>query len=307
MTPSADLETRILKMIALFEGSSGGRINVWDEQYLSLGTLHYAVGQGGGARFLMRVAALDPASFRAILGEDFYRAACAGVYAVQQYCRVNVWRTGAQWQPAFTRLARLPAYATADAELARPYLDGGQALAMHYNLTSERGLAFCVDRAVQQGPGVRESVDAVYVKLPLGWREGAVLSALASAYAQSANPKYRDVVLARSLTVAQGSSARSRYPGNVELERDFDLSAARPWNGLGLPRVFLTVGTQRALWDGKPGAVYGGQALTPEWVSQMALVYPPGTSTRLSPTLSLRVFEDGALLLTKNAQSVAPK
>lgn len=307
MTPTPDLETRILKMVSLFEGSAGGKINTYDEQYLSLGSIHYAVGQGSGARFLMRVAALDPASFRAILGEDFFRAASAGVYAVQQYCRVNVWRTGARWQPAFTRLSQLPAYATADAELARPYLDGGQTLAVHYGLHSERGLAFCVDRAVQQGWGVRDSVDAVYVKLPLGWAEGAVMASLATAYADSANPKYRNVVLARALTVAQGSSVRSRYPGSVDLERDFGLSGTRRWDGVGETRVFLTVGARRALWDGKPGAVYGGQPLTPAWVSQMALVYPPGTVTRLSPTLSLRVFEDGALLLTKNAKSAAPR
>ena len=294
------LNQRILMLMALFEGSAGGKINTWDGEFLSLGSIHYAVGQGSGARFLIRVQQLDPAGYLACLGAPMSEATKRGVAALQAFCRVNIWKTGARWQPAFTALSRLDAYAQADAECAQPYLDGGRALARRYGLSSERGLAFCMDRAVQQGPAPRAHVDRVYARVK-GQGEQAVMVALAHAYAATANPKYAETVRRRSLTVAYGTSSLSGYPGAVDLARDFDLTLTRLWDAPDVPRVFLREPDtgKNLTWDGDESAVYGGQRLSAAWVAQMLTVYPPGAKTRVSPTLTLQVYDDGALQLTK--------
>ncbi|TDE87341.1 glycosyl hydrolase [Deinococcus sp. S9] len=298
-----DLKTRLLAMIALFEGSSGGRINVWDEQYLSLGTLHYAVGQGPGARFLMRVYELDPVGTLSCLGAPFVQAIKGGPASIRAYCKANVWKTENRWNKAFAALSRLPAYQQADAELAEPYLQGAVALARRYGLTSERGLAFALDRCVQQGTAVRGAVDQAYARVK-GQDEVSVMAALAEAYAHTANPKYLDTVRKRSLTVAKGCSRLSGYPGDVDLERDFGLRLDRPWEGVapGVPRVFLVDGGGKTVeWDGDESGVYGGQPLTRAWFAQMALVYPPGTQTQVGG-VSLERFADGAIRLNKFPQ-----
>lgn len=315
------LSTRVLALVALFEGSAGGKINVWDEQLLSLGTMHFAVGQGSGVRFLQRVYQLDAAGTLACLGPDFTAAIKAGPQALTAFCRARVWRSGETWTNAFKALSRLDAYATADAEACRPYLQGGQGIARRYGLTSERGLAFAVDRAVQQGWGVREAVERAYQSAK-GKSEEDVMVALTLAYANSANPTYRQTVLRRALTVARGGTSftvgatvrRTGYPGDFNLSRDFGLSAARGWvmgpgdvdgDGVpdiapGVPRVFLTdTGGTVRLWDGKDtGAGYAGLPVrVPEMVRLAGLV-EPGASKIMGAARVTR-YLDGALHLER--------
>lgn len=318
MDAKTPLETRLLALIALFEGSRGGVINTYDEQFLSLGTLHYAVGQGSGARFLMRIQELDPAGYLSCVGAPMSEATKRGVATLQAFCRNSIWKTGKRWQPAFTALSRLPAYAQADMEAAQPYLEGARKIARRYGLTSERGLAWAFDRCVQQGPGVRPHVDKVYAGVR-GQGEVAVMTALTMAYAATANPKYAGVVRARSLTVAKGGTSyreadgkflyKTGYPGDVDLERDFGLSLTRPWDAPkfkprpeevvpGVPRLFLVDGGGKTVeWDGTQ-APYAGQMLTKAWLSQIALMYPRGTKAVVGK-LGIEVFDDGAIKLSR--------
>lgn len=305
MNSATPLSIRILAMLSLFEGSKGGAINTWDEQFLSLGTMHFAVGQGTGARFLMRVYELDPAGTLACLGAPFVAAIKGGVGSIQAFCRVNVWKTGSKWQGAFTALWRLPAYGQADVEFCKGYLDAGQHLADHYGLTTERGLAWATDRCVQQGEKIRPSVEAAYAGVR-GRGEVTVMAALANAYADSAS--YKEVVRQRSLTVAFGASVyvdgngvqrRTGYPGDVSLERDFFISLSRPWRLPDLPRVFMKEPSsgKNVQWGGNEGDIFAGQRITRAWVAQMQTVYPAGTNTVIGK-LRLVVAPDGALLLS---------
>ncbi|PIG96882.1 glycosyl hydrolase [Deinococcus sp. UR1] len=308
MTNPQPLTTNMLALIALFEGSARGQINVWDEQYLSLGTLHYAVGQGSGARFLQRVYQLDPAGTLACLGKDFTAAIKAGVPAIKAFCRTRVWQTGTRWNGAFVALSRLPAYQQADMELAQPYLDAAQRVARRYGLTSERGLAWALDRCVQQGGSLRSHVEFVFKMLQPGLREDEVMDALSRAYAATANPKYRNVVLARSLTVAHGNNLRSKYPGSVSLERQYGISGTRPWNPANAPapaaptglRVFLEDPAGRnILWDGDQSDVYGGVPLKNAWLTEVRDTLKRGSRTALRG-IYVTVFDDGALLLERD-------
>lgn len=292
-------------MIALFEGSSGGRINTWDEQYLSLGTLHYAVGQGSGARFLMRVRELDAGNVRRILGTDFDAAIAGGVASIQRFCRANVWRSQ-RWNRAFAELSRLPAFAQADAELAQPFLEGARNIAKRYGLTSERGLAFALDRCVQQGWGVRPAVDNVFrSKCLSGAGEVVKMRHLALTYANSANPKYRNVVLARSLTVAYGDSHTRNadepaYPGDVNLARDFGIRQTVPWKQF-VPKLFLVDPVGKTVeWNGVAGE-YNGYLVNNASLLALAVAYPPGTVTTLGTDkkVKLEVFADGAMKMTR--------
>lgn len=302
MNPTTPLTVRMLAMIALFEGSRNGGINVWDEQLLSLGTMHFAVGQGTGARLLMRVQQLDPAGTLACLGPQFVAAIKGGPETIKAFCRVNVWKTGNRWQAAFTSLSRLPAFVQADSEAAEPYLASARAIADRYSLTTERGLAWALDRCVQQGGTPRPFVDQTYAKVRTQ-DEVSVMVALAGAYAATANPKYAGTVRARSLTVARGDSAGTGYPGGVNLVRDFGLRQDSPWRQGAVPKLFLTDGAGQVIeWDGNESGRYGGQPLTRAWVAQLATVYPAGSKATLTTptgTVSLEVYADGALHLRK--------
>lgn len=305
------LQQNMLRAISLFEGSSGGRINVWDEQLLSFGTFHYAVGQGPGIRFLQRVCELDAAGFMACLGGDFLAAVRGGPATILDFCRRMVWRSGNRWSAGFAALSRLPAYQQADVELAAPYLKGARALAMRYGLHSERGLFWCLDRCVQQGPTPRPYVDRVFRSLPKGLKEEEVMAALAGAYAATANPLYRATVYRRSLTAAYGGTRYVKggrvlttgYPGAVNFERDYGISLSRPWaKKADLPRVFYRVGKKNVLWDGKPmKGLYGGERITAEWVARWAALYGPGASAVIgnSPGVKLTVYPDGNFQLDK--------
>ncbi|MCD0168012.1 glycosyl hydrolase [Deinococcus sp. 23YEL01] len=304
------LTTNMLAMLSLFEGSQNGRINVWDEQYLSLGTLHYAVGQGSGARFLQRVYQLDPAGTLTCLGKDFTAAIKAGVPSIKVFCRDRVWKTGTRWNGAFVALSRLAAYKQADTEMAQVYLDAAQRLARHYGLTSERGLAWAFDRCVQQGGGIRDHVEFVFKMLPPGLREDDVMDALARAYAATANPLYREVVSARSLTVAHGNNLRSKYPGSVNLERQYGIALTRPWDTASPPtptpapvtglRVFLEDSSGRnVLWEGDQSDVYGGVQLKNALLTNLRGTLPRGKRTSTNG-IFVTVFADGALLLERD-------
>lgn len=265
------LKTKLLTLIALFEGSAGGRINTYDGQLLSLGTLHYAVGQGPGVRFLERVVALDPAGALSCLGPQFTQAIKAG--QTVQFCRKHV-AGSKRWDRAFVALSRLPAFAQADAELAENYFRIAEQIAGRYRLTSERGLAFAFDRAVQQGGKVRPLVERAYQQ-HRNSDEVTRMRALAEAYADSANPRWHDTVRARALTVATGSSAGTGYPGRVNLETGYGISAARPWvapaDPYGVVKLVVPGGGEELVWNGRD--IYHQQNLR-ELVPQLRQVYP---------------------------------
>lgn len=229
--PVPNLITRLLALMGQFEGSKDGTINVWDEQYLSVGTLHFAVRAGSGYRFLRRIYDLDPVGYAYALGKPFAEATANGQAALTEFCRVNVWKKPNTWQPSFRRLARRAAYDQADRECAQSYIDGAIKIAKRYGLTSERGLAFALDRCVQQGPQPRRYVDLAFLKLPAGLPEYQVMKVLARAYAETAKPKYKQTVLQRSLTVALGNTTDSGYPANFTLFERFGIRPDKAWAG----------------------------------------------------------------------------
>ena len=237
MMIQAQLKDRILKMVGKFEGSANGTINAWDEQYLSVGTLQYAVKGGSGVKFLTRIYQLDGAGYLACLGEEFTAATKAGPDALRTFCRNRVWKQAVRWQRCFTRLSKMAAYAQADEECAVSYFQMGEKIAERYHLTSERGLAFAVDRCVQQGGAVRSEVEKAYRALDLPVPEFIIMKALSNAYAESANPRYTEVVRQRALTVALGRSTGTSehdqgtgYPGDIDLMRDYGIRPDAAWD-----------------------------------------------------------------------------
>ena len=290
------LKTKLLTLVALFEGSAGGRINTYDGQLLSLGTLHYAVGQGPGVRFLERIAALDPAGVLSCLGPQFTQAIKAG--QTVQFCRTHV-AGSKRWDRAFVALSRLPAFAQADAEHAENYFRIAEQIAGRYGLTSERGLAFAFDRAVQQGGKVRPLVEQAYARTKSA-DEVTRMRALAEAYADSANPRWHDTVRARALTVATGSSAGTGYPGRVNLEAGYGISAARPWAGPADPYgtvLLVDPSGKQVRWNGSDR--YNGQDLR-ELVPQLRQVYPqPGGPWEYGGVLQIWVRRNGDMVLER--------
>lgn len=236
---SPALKRRILGIVAQFEGSANGRINTYDGQLLSVGSIHYALLSGSCHAFLARIAQLDAPGFARCLGDAFLAAVRAGRAPLIQWVNLNVTQpsnanraTLSAWQARFTALSRLPAYATADAECAQPYFQTAERTCTRYKLTTERALAWAFDRAVQQGGAIRPDVERAYRACTPLTPEYNVLKALSYGYADSANPRWRSNVLNRALAMSLGGSDNAGVrPNGVTFNlEDAGISYTRPWN-----------------------------------------------------------------------------
>lgn len=208
-----------LELVSRFEGSAGGAINTTDGQLLSYGSIQYALLVGALHPFLLRTHDLNPPNFRRIMGSPFTDALRAGKAAFTQWVRTNVTPKPVQWRGPFRELWNTPERSRADVEFAAGYLAGAEKLCNFYELYSQRAYAFFADRSVQQGTAPRAVVSNDILRRN-NRAEWQLLKAAAHLYADSANPRWHDDVLSRSLTIALGSSVSSGW--NVH-GRPYDL------------------------------------------------------------------------------------
>ncbi|HEX2864486.1 MAG TPA: hypothetical protein VHN99_07945 [Deinococcales bacterium] len=226
MTPrkfKPDLIPRLMAMIARHEGGWDALAGDFDGQGLSFGPLQWNLGQGTLVPVLRNAINRDPAGVAAIMGQAFI-GACRSTGTLAAHLKAGKGPPASAWK----RLAALPAMRQAFQDGAAPYLTRANAACNHLALWSERAAALCLDICVQQGD-VRADIRAEYKRLggprlPEEWQR---LKALAVAAANSANPRWREDVLARKLTCALGAGI---VHGRDEiLDRDFGLVYTRTW------------------------------------------------------------------------------
>lgn len=128
-----------------------------------------------------------------------------------------------EWVSCFALLGATVEWQNIAMASAQHYFDSGIAQAKQLGVSSDRALALMFDTAVQNG-GVRSlplhhCLDT-FSSMP-SWGEPEKLRCIATAVADSANPKWREDVLARKLTIANGVG---RVHGlNFDLAKDFAL------------------------------------------------------------------------------------
>ncbi|WP_287417662.1 hypothetical protein [Oceanithermus sp.] len=230
--PHPTLQTRVLRMVHAFEG--GHLAGDFDGQVLSWGPLQWNLGQGTLGPVLARIVELEPEQAARIMGEEFVEAARRGNAALVGFARARILdrrgRPTWEWRNAFHRLEELPGTQQAFREAAQPYLDRGRRLVEALEFTTERAYALGVDIAVQNGAPRRDHIRRYRRRLGAGTRypmEWQRLKLLAQVVADSANPRWREDVLSRKLTIAVGRG--TVHGRRYELERDFGISYWRKW------------------------------------------------------------------------------
>ena len=216
-TVNPTLPPRVSRMIEAFEG--GWLAGDFDGMILSWGPFQWNLGQGTLQPLLARLVTLAPMLVQQRLGPEIVSAIKAG--RIIQFARTNILTPAGharvEWQRKFARLAQEPITQQVFSDAMRPYLDRGQRLASTLGLETERAYALCCDVSVQNGAVRTDHVNAFRRRLADGVYAPGVpllnpsdppewerLKLLATAVADLANPRWRENVLARKLTIALG-------------------------------------------------------------------------------------------------------
>lgn len=232
------LLSKISRLTARFEGG-GVLAGDFDGAVLSWGPLQWNIGSGTLHPLLVDLFNEDPWGATRIMGEAFGIAVDAGDEAFEQFARREILdpnrsykggglRPKREWVEKFGLLERLPGADKIFDKHAEPYFEKAVKACVALGFHSERALALCKDIATQNG-GVRtkhyeryyRSLDTHHV------HEWERLKLLAIAVADSANPRWREDVLARKLGIAVGQGIV--HGSEFHLEDDFDISYWRTW------------------------------------------------------------------------------
>lgn len=241
------LRSRLLHLVATFEGGMSAVAGNFDGQLLSFGPLQWNLGQGTLQPLLRDLSggghtSRSSAAFTQYLGNEFAAACAKGDPHLSEYVRSRCYR-GGQLDPKFRAslkaLALTPDAMAAFIRHAEPYFGKAEAAAQQLDFQTERGLALLFDIAVQNGMrqgGLREdhlkAYQAACRHLPERAPEWQRLKLLAHTVADCANPRWHDDVLSRKLSIALGGTQQSGLPvhgKHFNLERDFGIRYYAPW------------------------------------------------------------------------------
>jgi len=226
-----DLKKKLLNLVSQFEVSRNwGRVaGNFDGQILSYGPLQWNIGQGTLFYVLKRI----PSDIlEKHLGKEFVESLSSNS-ALRSFVLKNVLdekgRVRADWVNKFANLAKEPSVISAFIISAEPYFIKAVDCLNTLGFTTERGAALCFDIAVQNG-GLRKDHRALYdrwTKIDNPKYEWEKYKILARVVAELANPRWKDDVLSRKMTIALG---KGKVHGvNIDLEKDFDISYNRNW------------------------------------------------------------------------------
>ena len=197
---------------------------------------------------LRRIRELDPPTFESIMGDNFLGALDEDGEFRRFIANDVLDDHGAvrsEWVDRFTLLYNTNAAQLVFAEASEPFIDSAATLCEKAGFITERGFALCFDVAVQNGAPREDHLRAFGdTKKDGRWStspEWKKLKRFAHIVADLANPRWRDDVLARKLTIAVGAGVvhGKRYDPEEQFGIDYD----RIWYDHKLPcgikRIFL--------------------------------------------------------------------
>lgn len=229
-----ELKPKLLKLIDYFETSGrwGLVAGDFDGQVLSWGPLQWNIGQGTLIRVLQDIPEQLLVKH---LGQDFVQAA-KNNQSLRFFVVKNVLNPSntafvrQEWKERFMNLAHEKEVSEVFVKHASFYFENGRKLAVALDFRTERGLALCVDIAVQNGAPRKDHISEFNRRLNQNKsinEEWEKLKLLANVVADMANPRFKNVVLMRKLFIAVGSG--EVYGKKLNLEKDFGISYEREW------------------------------------------------------------------------------
>ncbi|BDX35480.1 peptidoglycan-binding-domain containing protein [Thermus phage MN1] len=228
--PKPGMRDKALRLVASYEGGWDALAGNFDGQVLSWGPLQFNLGQGSLYYVLRNI----PSSvLERHLGREFVEALRGGIHALRNFVLQYVVR-GADvlpdWRRRFRALAQTPEAKEAFLKGAEPYFYRAERLLQATEWETERGYVIAFDTAVQNGAPRRDHLAEYEKRLRDAGNPGEEWKRLkiwAYVVADLANPRWREDVLSRKLTIAVGRGVvHGRY---YDLERDFDISYRRRW------------------------------------------------------------------------------
>lgn len=225
-TPKTELLKKIISLVSYYEG--GGLSDNSDGQIISFGTLQWNLGQGTLLPVLRYAYSIDKKMFTNILGQQFVDALLNG--DLKLFAQENILPNFNYWFGRFEILRNSNCWLQAEVQYTKPYINNGQKLCELLGFETERGLALCIDVAVQNGAPRQDHILEYKRKLGTGraypseWQK---LKLFASVVASFARPQYYFVVLSRKQTIALGRGIV--YGRNINLEIDYGISYWRKW------------------------------------------------------------------------------
>lgn len=235
MTPS-DLPNRCLALTGSFETGQlppacfSSLAGDFDGQGLSFSCLQWNLGQGTLQPLLDKMYATHPEVMVRCFGPLYEPVrSMLGLARPQQlaWARANQQVEGAahvinpQLAEAFALLGSTPEWRWVAVFASHEYFDRALCQAETFGLKSDRAIALLFDCAVQNG-GVNDlAMHHVLDSLLPDWGEPGIMRSIAGAVANSANPKYRQDVLARKMCIANGTGMV--HGVTYDLANDFNL------------------------------------------------------------------------------------
>ncbi len=241
------LATRVLTMTAAFEtaraypGCFGTLAGNFDGQGLSFGALQWNIGIGSLQPLWVEMRDSHPAELKAALG-GLYDGFCrmldrprneqmAWALSIQSPVpnRVNTWRIADGWTNALQTLGTTKEMIAIEVKQADAFYQVALGFCRDYQLTSERGAALMFDVRVQNGsvdrngsgPLIRADFDQIDPGLAAQDKEVARMEIIARRRAAVARADFRDDVLQRKLTIAQGTG--TVHNRAYDLAKDFGI------------------------------------------------------------------------------------
>lgn len=224
-----ELKEKLLRLVSLFEvGGDWGRMaGNFDGQILSFGPLQWNIGQGTLQKLLKSI---KKETLEKHLGKDFVEALYNGT--LKDFVIKNVLvgnDVKREWSIKFANLAKEKETIEAFKIAANNYFRRAQLLCEELGFESERALALCFDVAVQNGAPRRDHINEYNkrIKVVNPKHEWEKLKVLAYVVADLANPRWRNDVLSRKLSIAVGEGVVHGHKFN--LKKDFDIDYNRKW------------------------------------------------------------------------------
>jgi len=239
------LPTRVLTMTAAFEtargypGCFGTVAGNFDGQGISFGVLQWNIGQGSLQPLWVEMRDNHPAELKAALGSlyDAFSRMLDRPKDEQMRWALNIqsqvpdrpktWRVADGWKNALQTLGITKEMIAIEVKQANDLYQAALGFCRDYQLTLERGAALMFDIRVQNGrvdvngsgPLIRSDFDQIDPGLPAQDKEVARMVSIARRRAAVARAEFRDDVLQRKLTIAQGTG--TVHNRAYDLAKDF--------------------------------------------------------------------------------------
>jgi hypothetical protein len=239
-------EEKALRITTTFETGRplgfGGLTGNFDGQGLSFGLQQWNIGTGSLQPLLLEFARDNPAQFAAIFGPhatqllQMLSQPRAEQLRFARSINDDRNRIIEPWASYFRRLREEPAFQQIQLRHVRPRMNSAINYARQLRLRSERGLALMFDNVTQNGPAwlqragraarIQQRVADFQQRQGRPPQEREFLAIIANVVADTVDPRWRENVRRRRMTIVEG---RGRVHGHdFDLEREFGLTD-QPW------------------------------------------------------------------------------